>query len=442
MSKNNKPIRQEFIAKVRYINNLPPPPLNPTFLQYNLTERKSINQENDELMTSLFRKENFKSYIQQIDEEYGLNLNLVNNTGYLDNDDDSVIYNFKNSNGDENIQLHPKDRALLRDAGIGNVSKSEPGVSFLRRTEYISERQLPKIENEIKDTKEYETESKKQDNHDPDSQLAAVEQTFDQAQETLNDLSKLKHPKKKNLKAVSTWSLLPDTSMMDSKFLSVKFAGSASIQRELQAIKRQEKDNYDEDFHKNSLLSTIYRPITSEDGEWISLYQLEDSKKALELKEKLNSTERERPVNLLDEEDKDLEEFKFKHFKNYDMHYSKYAKPYEELAIKFIPNGGDNSKKRKAALFYPVSGRINLKKHRASTNTEINRFLRESTVDAINFKLREPNTNELRQMDNMRSEFDPMEYEGEEEEEEQEEQEEEQDDIAQEFDEATQAEMN
>lgn len=430
MSSRGKSIRQEYIAKVRYINNLPPPPSNPNFLNYNTTEPKSINQENEELMTSLFRKENFGSFIEQIDEEYGLNLNLINNTGFLDKGDESVIYNLKTADN-QPVQLHPDDRILLRDAGIGSISKSEPGVSFLRRTEYIAEKQVVKSDESDAKVKQQQQQQKEDQQVDPESQLQAVENTFEQAQVTLNDLSSLKHPKRKNLKAVSTWPLLPDTSLMDSKFLNVKFSGSASLLRELQTLKRQEKDNYDEYYQRNLLLSTIYKPITSEDGEWISLYQLNDSKKATSLRDKLNSTDRENPSNLLDEEEKDLEEFRFKHTKNYDMQYNRYNKPYEELAVKFVPSG-DSKKKRKIALYTPISGKITLKKNRASTNTEINRFLKESTVDVINFKLREPNTNELKTMDNIRSEFDPMEYEGEEEEEDEEE-----GDVADDFDQAT-----
>lgn len=424
MASRGKSIRQEYIAKVRYINNLPPPPSNPKFLKYNTTEPKSSNQESEELMTSLFRKENFSSFIEQVDEEYGLNLNLINNTGFLDKGDESVIYNLKTADN-QPVLLHPDDKILLRDAGIGSISKSEPGVSFLRRTEYIAEKQVSKPE-EIKQQQQ-QTENHKVD---PESQLQAVENTFDQAQDTLNNLSSLHHPRRKVLKAVSTWPLLPDTSLMDSKFLNVKFSGSASLLRELQTLKRQEKDKYDEEYQRNLLLSTIYKPITSEDGEWISLYQLTDSKKAASLKDKLNSTDRENPSNLLDEDENDLEEFRFKHTKNYDMQYSRYNKPYEELAIKFVPSG--ESKRRRLALYTPISGKITLKKNRASTNTEINRFLKESTVDVINFKLREPNTNELRTMDNIRSEFDPMEYEGEEEEDEEEE-----GDVADDFDQAT-----
>lgn len=432
--KPHKPIRQEYIAKVRYINNLPPPPLNPKFIDYNTTEKVSSKTESEQLMSSLFRKENFTSFIESVDEELGMNLNLINNSGFLDNENESSIYKMvgeKNDNDDiKHVVLHPKDRALLRDAGIGNISKSEPDVSFLRRTEYIAERQLPKSNGNLKgndDVAEIAEAKKAENANDPAAQLAAVENTFDQAQETLDSFSNLKHPGKKHLKAVSTWPLLPDTSMMDSKFLTLKFSGSASISRELQLLKRQQKDKYDETFQKNSLESAIFRPITSEDGEWISMYQVRDAKKAEEIKEKLNSSERERPVNILDEQE-DIEDYKFKHSKDYDMNFHRFSKPYEELAIKFEPAEDSSetkkTRKRKAAYYYPVTGRIELKKHRASTNSEINRFLRDSAVDVINFTLREPNTNEIRKMDAIRSEFDPMDYEGEE-------------DIAEEFDDAT-----
>lgn len=416
MSKPQKPVRQEYIAKVRYINSLPPPSLNPKFLKYNVSENNTPTQENEHLMSSLFRKENFTQFIGQIDDEFGMPLNLLQNRGFLDGSNEKAIFG-------TNVPLHPKDRALLRDAGIGRVNKSEPGVSFLRRTEYIAEKQAATKSDEktvttIKETTEL---------HDPDAQLRAVEQSFDSAQETLTDLDKLKHPRRKHLRAVSTFPLLPDTSMLDTKFLTVKFTGSASLSRELRTLERQEKDLYDATFQKDSLLSAIYRPITSEDGEWVSFYQLRDKRTLGELKEKLESTDREQPLNLLDEEE-DGDSFKFKHSKNYDMQYQRFSKPYEELALKLVSEPG--SKKRRAAYYYPVSGRVELKKHRASANTEINRFLDNSTMDVINFKLREPNTSELKKMDSIRSEYDPMEYEGEDEEDDKE-------DVAEEFDRAT-----
>jgi RNA polymerase II-associated factor 1 len=402
-----KPIRQDYIAKVRYTNNLPAPPLNPKFLQYNVTEPISSKQEAQYLMSSLFRKENFISLMENLDEENGMNLNLINNVGFLDDGNESVIYGL---NGENNPKLHTKDRELLRDAGISNLSKSDPGVSFLRRTEYIAEKQAVATPISNGGTNKNE---KSVEQTDPESQLKAVEATFDIAQETLMDFSKLSHPKKKHLKPVSAWPLLPDTSMLDTKYLNLRFVGSASINREIQQAKSQA--GFDEELHKDLLKSTIFKPITSEDGEWLSLFQLKDTSKSKELLSQLNSTEKEQPVNLLDE-DEDKEVFAFKHVKNYDMKFQRFSKPNEELAIKLIPESS-SSKKRKAAYYYPITGRIDLKKYRVATNREVARFLKDSTIDQINFLLREPTTNELKKMDTIRSEYDPMEYEGEEDEE-------------------------
>lgn len=436
MSKPQKPVKQDYIAKVRYINNLPPPSLHPKFLKYNVTEKTTPHEENDHLMSSLFRKENFLQFIEQVDEEYGMAINPLQSRGFLDGSNEKAIF------ANNNVPLHPKDKVLLRDAGIGNINKSEPGVSFLRRTEYIAERQATSRADDKGSSAARMAELEK---HDPEAQLQAVEKSFDRAQESLNDPSKLKHPRKKHLRAVAAWPLLPDTSMMDTKFLSVKFSGSASLSRELQVLKQREGSTYDDELQRKSLLTAVYKPITSEDGEWVSFYHMKDKKGVEDLTEKLTSTEKEQPVNLLDDEDQELEVFRFKHYKNFDMRYQRFSKPLEELALKFISEE-PGSKKRKAAYYYPISGRVELKKHRASTNTEINRFLDDSTMDVLNFKIREPNTNELKRMDNIRSEYDPMEYEGEDEEEDEGEDEESagndngEEDVAADFDGATEAE--
>lgn len=400
----SKPVRQDYIAKVRYTNNLPPPPLNPRFLKYNITHSLTPQQENDALMSSLLRKDYMASFIGQIDEEYGMPVNPLEMPDYSEA--------LKGKNISE-IPLHPKDRALLRDAGIGNINKSEPGVSFLRRTEYIAERAASKSD----DRPDSASKKAEEEKADPESQLRAVEGSFDHAQESLENFAKLRHPRKKHLKPVAAFPLLPDTSMMDTQLLNVKFAGSASLTRELELKRRQEGDRFDEAFQTKVLRSAIFKPITSEDGEWVSLYQLKDKHSIDELTEQLQSTEKEQPMNLLDEEEAVGKPFVYRHFKNYDMHFHRFSKPYEELALKLVPVDGDkNSKKRSAALYYPISGRVELKKHRASNNSEINRFLDESTIDVINFRLREPNTNELKKMDLVRSEYDPMEYDGEDEE--------------------------
>ena len=88
---SHKPVRQDFVAKIRYMNNLPPPPLNPKFLKYNTTWKLSPKAESEELMSSLFRKENFTNLVEAVDDESGVNLNLINNRGFLDDGNESVI---------------------------------------------------------------------------------------------------------------------------------------------------------------------------------------------------------------------------------------------------------------------------------------------------------------------------------------------------------------
>ncbi|KAI5965277.1 uncharacterized protein KGF55_001497 [Candida pseudojiufengensis] len=421
-SRSNKPVRQDYIAKIRYTNNLPPPPLNPKYIEYNTTNPISSKIEGEQLLSSLFRKENFQNLIERIDENLGLELNLINNHGFLDQDKLEVIGQLTNDDNSP-INLHPKDRVLLRDAGIGKLKKSEPGVSFLRRTEYISERSVPKSSTNIEENKVNEKlKNNEEDQLDSEHQLKAVENTFTEAEKSMNDLTTIKHPKNKKLKAISTWPLLPDTSMMDNKLINMKFLGSASIKREQDVLKRKEGSKYDSLIQKQKQETSIFYPIKSEDGgEWISMFELSSPEQISKLYSNLNSIEPENPINLLDMEDETQQIYDFKYTKNYDMIYQTYNNPYGELAINFVPEEEESEiesskskfKKRKVAHYLPINGKIELRKHRASTNSEINKFIKERTFDEIKFKLREPTTNELNLMDKARSEFDPMEYDSE-----------------------------
>ncbi|KAF6063815.1 Paf1 family protein [Candida albicans] len=332
--------------------------------------------------------------MERIDDQLGLDLNLINNRGFLSEDKMNESVGKLKYN-----QLHPNDRALLRDAGIGKISKNEPEVSFLRRTEYISDRPLSKGGNNLNTaTEEIKVKEKlsKDEHFDADSQLQNVEESFTVANESLYDLKNIKHPKKKHLRAVNTWPLLPDTSMLDNVFLNLRFMGSASINRELNNLKQQQQQQqqqndkkFDEKLFDRALESSLFKPIKSEGGEWISMYSLDatntsttandnDNEEQInDLYEKLHSTKKEQPINLLDEDEESLETYKFKYTKNYDMTYQPFEHENEELAIKFVsdeiedPVSKDNFKrKRKMAYYYPINGKIELKKHREDEEEE------------------------------------------------------------------------
>ncbi|KAG5419141.1 hypothetical protein I9W82_002908 [Candida metapsilosis] len=410
-SRSNKPVRQDYIAKIRYSNSLPPPPSNPKLIHYNTTTPVSSKTEGDQLLSSLFRKENFRSLLERIDDQLGLELNLIDNVGFLDHGDQSSIGQLKN----KPVSLHPKDRVLLRDAGIGKIDRTDQSVSFLRRTEYISDQSLPKSSTVLTQAEETKVNEKLKNNEehnlDAEHQLKAVEDSFTSANNSLSDLSSLKHPRKRKVKAVDAWPLLPDTSMMDNVFMNMRFLGSASLKRELDTLKRQQGAKYDGTLQKQKQESAIFKPINSQDGEWISLFELDDEQQVRKLYQDLHSTAPENPVNAAEPTDDTTSNYTYKFAKNYDMHYQGYTNTHQELAVKFVPDE-QSPKKRKVAHYLPVSGKIELRKHRASTNSEINKFIKERTYDGIEFKLREPTTEELKDMDRLRSEFDPMEYEG------------------------------
>lgn len=376
MSKH-RPVRQDYIAKPRYINSLPPPPANPRFIRYGTSQPPT--HEHEHLMSSLFRKENFHPLLTQVDEHFGMPINLLMNTGVLDGSNPDAV-------GELKKPLHPHDLALLRDAGIGRVNKLEPGVLFLRRTEYISERLLV-LRGRLGGA---ETENQA---HDPEDQLRAVEQSFEHAQALLRDCALLQHPRKRR-KAVRAWPLLPDTQMMDATYVAIKFVGLASVSREVAARRRQ--SGFDEPLELALLACALYKPVTCEDGEWVLMYQLQDRAGVARVTQQLQLTQRERPAAP------DGELWLFAFARNYDMQFHRFAKG-DELALRFAND-------RRTAYYYPVLGRVELRKHRAVANEEVMRFLANSTADAVRFRLREPDTRELRKMDSARSEYDPMEY--------------------------------
>lgn len=112
------------------------------------------------------------------------------------------------------------------------MSRAQPAVSFLRRTEYISSevvRQKPD-----KQTSIHQTQSKL---IDPDAQLRAVENTFEAANVPLDEV---KHATKKHLKPVASFAVLPDFKQLDLTYLAVKLLGSAAISQEKVSIMEQD----------------------------------------------------------------------------------------------------------------------------------------------------------------------------------------------------------
>lgn len=404
IEKTHGPLKQDYISKIRYLNTLPPPVLNPKLLNYHLLNKFLPKKEAEQLMSSLFRKENFLNLIDNLDEELGMNLNLINNTGYLDEQKEEVIFGQKN----KTIALDPRDRTLIRDFGNTNQVRALSDVAFLRRTEYISEKDNNKKKNDLGTTNKEKEFQNIEDEFKAETLCNNINKSFDEAWNTLNNFKDIKHPQKKHLTAIDAWPLLPDASMMDNKFMLLKLSGFAPISRELDLLKKKKNDLLNEDTINKLLKTSIFKPINNENINCIALYQMRDLKKCVELHDRMFTTEKEEPVNLLDEI-QPPEQYAFHHIKNYDLNSQRFFDENKEISIKFSIDKNDESQ-IKTAYYYPIVGKIDLKTHRTSTNSEINSCLQNNTYDIINLELTEPTINELKNTNKIRSLYDPKAY--------------------------------
>lgn len=371
----------QYVAKVRYSNNLPPIACPPKLLKDEKNEKEiELNQgELTNLVSSFFRKENFKNLIK-LNDDLGMNMNLMN---LPDND---IIYGLK-YNG-LNIPLHPSDQLLLADPNKNIKTKSE-NVSFLRRTQYISS-----DINKATNNQSLKMNNIKQDNElNAKNQLKTVVDMFTNQ----SDISKLKHPTKKHLKAKKIWKFLPDTSMLDEEFIDVKFMSSASISKN-----KGNKDSI-KSIDDPKLLTSLFREIELNKNTKLVSFYLSNEIEANKIKEKINDETENAPIDdkELDELTTDLNKsYTFKKQRDYDGSI-KSIESLRQLAITFDEKSGN-------AYYLPISGKVELKKCRI--DPYLIPKIKESTYDQINMFITEPTKSEIENRDSLRSKYDPMEF--------------------------------
>ncbi|SCU86965.1 LADA_0E01244g1_1 [Lachancea dasiensis] len=359
--------KQEYIAKIRYRNDLPPPLLPPKLLNYRYSPSEAVNS--GKLITSLYTKTNVTPLVK-LNDDLGMPMDLMELPGLLDHKDTKLLHGF------DNIKLHPDDRVLLRDPRVDILTKTDMSkVTFLRRTEYVSSSQTAKPSTK----KRVAAEALDVDDEvlEPSQRVKRIENTFDPI---TDDLSKIKHPSRKNLQAVRTWDLLPDTAAMDQTFFTVRFIGSA-------ALDNKEKEQL-------AMSTALFRPVELEEDEWVSLYTTDKS----------SSTAYENNLEQqIDEIVDDDKAYEFKRLRDFDM---KHQQPegtdlFSELALRF-------NNEKKAIYYTPIRSRIELRRRRI--NDVIKPLVRENNLDQINIKIRNPTTQETRFRDSIRMKFDPIDF--------------------------------
>ncbi|KAJ0118473.1 rna polymerase iipaf1 [Diaporthe amygdali] len=200
--------RQDFIARIRYSNALPPPPNPPKLLDIPNTGLASGQYTTPGFASRLAREQPLNI---EADAELGMPLDLVGMPGVFDGDESSTL---------------------------GKPKVAGAAVSFLRRTEYISNantttksspfRQAPKNT----DRRPPKRKSPEPDIGTPAYVKRKIEKGFEAAQENLKDKSRIRHPTKppvakfKNLRVVEAYPVLPDLDAFPDSgaYVTYKFA--------------------------------------------------------------------------------------------------------------------------------------------------------------------------------------------------------------------------
>ncbi|KAK4138285.1 hypothetical protein BT67DRAFT_393518 [Trichocladium antarcticum] len=243
-------IQQDYIARIRYSNALPPPPNPPKLLDIPNTGLASGQYTMPGFASRLAREQPLNI---EADAELGMPLDLVGMPGVFDGDESSI------QAPAQAPPVHPHDRLLLRPlATLGKPKMGDTAVSFLRRTEYISSVQTrpkpadhmflkPSAGNASKRPEKRKL-SPKPDRATPAWIKRRVEKSFAVAAANLADRSRVKHPSKRNLQLVDAVPLLPDLEAFPDSgaYVTVKFSTNPV----------NSSDSYD-----TRLLSGIFKPI-------------------------------------------------------------------------------------------------------------------------------------------------------------------------------------
>ncbi|RFU79040.1 rna polymerase ii-associated [Trichoderma arundinaceum] len=403
-------IHQDFIARIRFSNALPPPPNPPKLLDIPNTGLASGQYTTPGFASRLAREQPLNI---EADAELGMPLDLVGMPGVFDGDERSI------QASSQPLAVHPHDRALLRPiAALGKPKVAEANVSFLRRTEYISSLVPKRLEaNHPRALLAKTRRPVKRPEAAADSPQVIkrkIDKGFELAEQDLLDPKRIKHPTKKHLKLVDALPLLPDLDAFPDSgaYVTIKFLTNPV----------SSSSEYD-----NRLRSGLFRPIDRTPAEEAAL---EAAMEAYE-QDPLNNP---KPANLMnydfylgqtradadrfrrkfdidnaDNDDEDLYThkgdtggyFQFNRIRAYETAQETeldHPTKYEDEVILAV-NDDESSSRQKAVYFYPIMQKSTIRPQRTKNIARTNYGLAEDdeaqVVDQLDLTVDDP-TEEMR----------------------------------------------
>ncbi|KJX97927.1 RNA polymerase ii-associated like protein [Zymoseptoria brevis] len=422
--RGDKVVHQDYIARIRYSNALPPPPHPPKLLEIPGTGLSGGQYTSAAYASRLAREQPLSV---EVDAELGMPIDLVGIPGVFEGDDSAISVRPGPPNH------HPADKALLRPlAALSKAGGATGAVSFLRRTEYTSSQNTQHFTSSTsKDLLKLRNDAKKKkatvNKDDPINIMRDIVKGFDVAypkdaykgedsttnlrgaqpsDAELSAWKNPKHPTNPDLKLLDSYPVLPDPEAIPTTgfFLIMKFITNPIG-----------KGGYDE-----RLDTAIVRPVIDEDAEvafseklreWeesrstkpepireydYDYYLPENPEGVRNLKRKLdvNDPENEDPALYTDEVADDQMAFKYKRLRTYETYnqHGDVNNLYNDTVALALhdPETEEGHAKRlaKGAYFYPIVQRTGLRPKRVVGSRM---YDQQEKIDELNVMVTEPN---------------------------------------------------
>ncbi|RDW70176.1 hypothetical protein BP5796_08573 [Coleophoma crateriformis] len=381
-------IHQDYIARIRYSNALPPPPNPPKLLDIPNTGLASGQYTTPGFASRLARDQPLNI---EADAELGMPLDLVGMPGIFDGDESSI-------QAPLHIPApHPHDRALLRPLStLGKPKFSDSGVSFLRRTEYISSyTSKSRFESTTSKSLVSNTGSTRKPRPTPNVNTESpeyikkqIEKGFQVAAANVKDPSKVRHPTKRNVQLVDAYPLLPDLDAFPDaggyvtiKFLTNPVAPSSTYDIRLAHSLLQPVPTSEEEEARRQEAKELHerdpeRNPPPEDGMDYEFYMPETTEEATNFKRKLDVFDEDK-----DDDDlythtnaQDQPAFRFKRVRAYESAHqsgSAQSKYDEDVVIAF--HDGSDGLHAKAAYYYPILQKTSIRPQRMKNISKFTR---------------------------------------------------------------------
>ncbi|KAL6718359.1 hypothetical protein ACLMJK_004448 [Lecanora helva] len=367
---------QDYIARIRYENSLPPPPGAPKLLNIPTEGLKYYTSAN--FSSRLARQQPLNI---EADAELGMPIDLVGMPGIFDGDESSIQAPLATP------PVHPKDKSLLRPLSeLGKPAFNSGGYSFLRRTEYISTEAKARAEANAhaarttvkspaaaKPRKPADTQK-----DDPMFMLRSAIKGFDLANpqdaytgpDTVSNLrgaaptpaeteawKNPRHPSKPDVKLLDSYPLLPDLDAITDSggFMITKFTGNPSAATEKRDTRMDVGIIYPREHESGSLDYDFFIPT--------------DEAAADKIRQKfdVNNPDRDDPELYTQKDSDGSDHFRYNFLRTYDAsrRIDTVDQQYKEVALALHDQDDNNPhSQEKGAYYYPIVTKMQLKPRR------------------------------------------------------------------------------